>query len=50
MNDHTKDLKDCKAVLADKNIKKSGHRFNESARFTITDRLASTNLDKEILR
>ena len=49
-NNHRKDVKDTKAILADKNFPKSDHRFNEHARFKIIDRLTNTNLDKEILR
>ena len=45
-----KDVKDPKATLADKHFQKSGHRFNEYAIFTITDRLTNTNVDYEILR
>ena len=50
LNNHRKDVKDPKAILADKHFQKNGHRFNEHARFTIIDRLTKTNLDKEILR
>ena len=50
LNNHMEDVKDHKAILADKHFQKNGHRFNEHARFMIIDRLANTNLDKEILR
>ena len=50
LNNRRKDVKDSKAILADKLFQKTGHRFNEHARFTIIDRLTKTNLDKEILR
>ena len=50
LNNHRKDVKDRKAILADKNFQKNGHSFNEHARFTIIDRLKNTKLDKEILR
>ena len=50
LNNHRKDVKDPKAILADKHFQKNSHRFNEHARFTITDRLTNTNLDKKILR
>ena len=50
MNNHKKDAKDAKAKLTDKHFQKSGLRFNEHARFTITDTLTNTNLDKKILR
>ena len=50
LNNHRKDVKDRKAILADKHFQKNGHRFNEHAIFTIIDRLTNTNLDKEILR
>ena len=43
-------IKDPKAILADKHCQKSGHRFNEHARFMIIDRLTNINLEKEILR
>ena len=46
LNNHRKDVKDHKAILADKLFQKTGHRFNEHARFTIIDRLTKTNLDK----
>ena len=47
-NNHRKDVKDSKAILAGKVFQKNGHRFNEQARFTIIDRLTNTNVDKEI--
>ena len=47
LNNHRKDVKDPKAILADKHFQKSGHRFNERARFTIIDRVANTNLDNK---
>ena len=50
LSNHRKDVKDPKAILADKHLQKNGHRFNQPARFTIIDRLKNTNLDKEILR
>ena len=50
LNNHRKDVKDPKAILADKHFQKNSHRFNEHAWFMIIDRLANTNLDKEILR
>ena len=50
LNNHKKDVKDPKAILADKHFQKIGHRFNEHARFMIIDRLTNTRLDKEILR
>ena len=50
LNNHRKDAKDSKAILADKLFQKNGHRFNEQARFTIVDRLTNTNVDKEILK
>ena len=50
LNNHWKDVKDSKAILADKLFQKNGHRFNEQPRFTIIDRLTNTNVDKEILR
>ena len=50
LSNHRIDVKDPKAILADKNFQKRGHRFNEHARFTIIDRLTNTNLDEEILR
>ena len=49
-NNHRKDVKDSKAILADKLFQKNDHRFNEQRRFTIIDRLTNTNVDKEILR
>ena len=50
LNNHRKGAKDPKIILADKHFQKSGHRFNEHARFTITVRLTNANLDKEILK
>ena len=50
LNSHRKDVKDPKAILADKHFWKNGHSFNEHARFMIIDRLKKTNLDREILR
>ena len=50
LNNHRKDVKDSKAILADELFQKNCHRFNEQARFTIIDRLTNTNVDKEILR
>ena len=50
LNNHRKDVKVPKAILADKHFQKSGHIFNEHARFTIIDRLTNKNLDKEIVR
>ena len=47
LSNHRKDVKDPKAILADKHLQKNGHRFNQPARFTIIDRLKNTNLDKE---
>ena len=49
LNNHRKDVKDRKAILADKHFQNNGHRFNEHARFTITDKLTNTNLEKEVL-
>ena len=49
LNNHRKDVKDPKAILADKHFQKNGHRFNEHARFTITDKLTNSNLEKEVL-
>ena len=49
LNSHRKDVKDPKAILADKHFQKSGHRFNKLARFTIINRLTNTKLGKEIL-
>ena len=34
LNNHRKDVKDSKAILADKLFQKNGHRFNEQVRFT----------------
>ena len=39
LNNHRKDVKDPKAILADKHFWKNGHRFNKHARFMIIDRL-----------
>ena len=50
LNNHRKIVKDSKAIWANKIFQKNGRRFNEQARFTITDRLANRNIDKEILR
>ena len=50
LNNHRKDIKDPKAISADKHFQKHSHRFNKHARFTITDRLTNRNLDKKILR
>ena len=50
MINHRKKIKDPKAILADNHCQKSGHRFNEHARFMIIDRLTNINLEKEILR
>ena len=33
-----------------KHFQKSGHRFNEHARFTVTDRFTNRRLDKEAFR
>ena len=49
LNSHRKDVKDPKAILADKHFQKSGHRFNKLARFIIINRLTNTKLGKEIL-
>ena len=49
-NNHRKNVKDPKAIVADKHFQKSGHKFNEHSRFTIIERLTNRNLDKEILR
>ena len=35
LNNHRKEVKDPKAILADKHFQKSDHRFNKHARFTI---------------
>ena len=48
LNNHREDI--LVAILVDKHYQKSGHRFNELARFAIIDRLTNINLDKEILR
>ena len=45
-----KDVKDLRAILADKHFQKNDHKLNEHAKFLITDRLTNTNIDKEILR
>ena len=45
-----KDVKDLKAILADKHFQKSDHKLDEHAKLLITDRLTNTNIDKEILR
>ena len=50
LNNHRKDVKDPKAVLADKHFQKCGLRSNEHATCTIIDTLTNTNFDKEILR
>lgn len=50
LNNRRKELKDPKEMLAHKHFQKSGHKFNEHARFTIIDRLTKTKLDKEILK
>ena len=50
LNNHRKDVKDPKAILAGEHFQISGHRFNEHTRFTIIDRFTKTNLAKEILR
>ena len=44
-----KSAKDPKAILADKHFQRNGDRSNQHTRFTITDRLTKTNLDKEHL-
>ena len=49
LNNHRKEVKDPKVILADKLFQKNGHRFNEHARFTITDKLTNSNLEKEVL-
>ena len=49
LSNHRKDVKDRKAILADKHFQNNGHRFNEHSRFTITDKLTNTNLEKEVL-
>ena len=50
LNNHRKNVKDPKLILADKHFRKNSHRFNEHARFVIIDILTNTNLDKEMLR
>ena len=47
LNNHRKDVKDPKAILADKDFQKNRHRFNELAKFTIIGRLTNTNLEKK---
>ena len=46
LNNHRKDVKDAKVILADKHFQKNGHKFNEHARFTIIDRLTNKTLEK----
>ena len=46
LNNHRKDVKDAKVILADKLFQKNGHKFNEHARFTIIDRLTNKTLEK----
>ena len=50
LNNQKKDVKDLKAILAEKHFHKRGHTLNKHARFTIVDRLRNTNLDKKFLR
>ena len=50
LKNYREDVKDPKAILADKYFQKNGHRFNGQTRFTIIDGSTNTNLDKEILR
>ena len=50
LKNYRKDVKDPKAILADKHFQKNGHRFNRYTRFTIIDESRNTKLDKEILR
>ena len=50
LNNHRKDVKDPKAILADRHFPKNSHRFNKHARYTITDRLTNRYLDKEFLK
>ena len=50
LKNYREDVKDPKAILADKYFQKNGHRFNGHTRFTIIDGSTNTNLDKEILR
>ena len=47
LKNYREDVKDSKAILADKYFQKNGHRFNGH---TIIDGSTNANLDKEILR
>ena len=49
LSNRRKDIKDPKAILADKEFQKNHHRFNGHARSMITATRTNTNLIKEIL-
>ena len=47
-NNHRKDVKKLKAILADIHFQKNGHKISKHIRFTIIDWLTNTN--QEILK
>ena len=49
LQNHLKDEKDPKAILADKPFQKFCHRFNDHARFTIINILKNRDIYKEVL-
>ena len=44
LDNHRKDVRDPKAISADKHFQKNGHRFNEQARFTIFCKLTNKQM------
>ena len=50
LNNHKKEIKDPKVILADKHFQKCGHRFSKHTRFTVFGRLKKYKLRQRNLK
>ena len=49
-NNHRKDTKDPKTILACRHFQQQGHNFNSHVKFIIIDKLVNTSSSKDIVR
>ena len=50
LNTHQKDVNKQNSLQADQHFRLPGHTFNNHARFTLTEQLHDTNINKELLQ
>ena len=50
LNKYRKDVNKRNSLQADQHFQLHGHNFNKHAKFTLTEQLNDTNIDKELLK